>query len=226
MPPGAGSVPPASPSMPAHFMLAPAPFDPPGTAVTARGRAGGRSVTSWAMALMAFGICVGLGAFAVTRGNAGAMETGAAFVDPSRAGGKAAAATPPATPVPVPVEAPSTVGVPPVAVPAVTAAAMAEPATAAPVAAPVVAAPVVAAAPVAAAPVAAPPGQRAPVAFAAAAPPAVRAPAAPVARPAPEPPAPKTAAKGGRPGKGEAAVDEEQKKALKALQESQLETPF
>jgi hypothetical protein len=150
------------------------------------------------MALMAFGICVGLGAFAVTRSNAGVMETGAAFVDPSRAGGKAAAATPPATPVPVPVETPSNVGVPPVAVPAVTAVAPA-------------------------APVAAAPAPRAPVPVAAAAPPAVRA---PVARPAPEPPAPKTAAKGGKPGKGEAAVDEEQKKALKALQESQLETPF
>ena len=90
-------------SMPAHFMVPQPPYsdarmDPPGTAVTARTRVAGRPAMSWAMAVMAFGLFVGVGAFAVMKGNGGEsfMETSASFVDPARAGAapvaKAAAA--------------------------------------------------------------------------------------------------------------------------------------
>ena len=63
-----GSVSVAPQSMPAHFMVPQAPYsdariDPPGTAITARTRAAGRPAMSWAVALMAFGLFVGVGAF-------------------------------------------------------------------------------------------------------------------------------------------------------------------
>lgn len=251
-----------SQSLPAHFMVPQAPYsdgriDPPGTAVTARMKAAGRPAMSWAMALAAFGVFVAIGAAVVMQGNGnGVAETGASFVDPSRAaGGKAAtaaaaAAAQPAaaTPTPVPVagnEQPADrVGVPPVAVPA----------TPPPVATEAVAAPVVTTPPPPAAPVAAASAGPVPAAAAvavaparpAAAPVAAAAPAArpqpaPVARPvrpAPAPVAEETPVaaapvkpvKGAKPGakgaSGDSAVDEEQRKALKALQESQLETPF
>jgi hypothetical protein len=262
VPSGSVSVPGVSmsQSLPAHFMVPQAPYsdgriDPPGTAVTARTKVAGRPATSWAMAVAAFGLFVGLGAVAVMQGNGnGFAETGASFVDPSRAaGGKAAvaAAAQPAaaTPTPVPVAAndqaggADRVGVPPVAVPA------APP----PVATDTVAAPAVTTPAVAAAPAAAPAAPAAPAVAAAPARPAAApvAVAAPVARPQPAPvsrpvrpvPAPAPAAeeapvaaapakpaKGAKPGakggSGDSAVDEEQRKALKALQESQLETPF
>jgi len=243
------------PSMPAHFMVPQAPYsdgrmDPPGTAVTARTKVGGRPAVSWAIALAAFGLFVGVGAVAVMHGNDGFTETSASFVDPSRAAGpgKGAAAqlaapiTPVALVTPVAVTAEAPVGVPPVAVPA------AVPAVAAATGAAEVAAPVVTTPP---APVAPPPaGGVAAVPVVAAAPAAPVAPAVTVAvaprpatqrpafvpqRPAtrPVPPPEEVAAKpakpvkpaGAKPG-GDSAVDEEQRKALKALQESQLETPF
>ena len=229
------------PSMPAHFMVPQTPYsegrmDPPGTAVTARTTVVGRPAMSWAMALMAFGLFVGVGAFAVMRGNAdGLAETSASFVDPARAGAgapKAAAAAP------KPVEAPVVVALPGVVVPAV-------PGTVVPVAAPTVAvtAPASVTAPVAVAPpapvvVAPPPAAVAaspapkPVVVQHAAPrPFVRpapAPAPAAEEPtaaAPRPAGRKPAVAGGKPA-GDQSVDEEQKKALKALQESQLESTF
>jgi hypothetical protein len=203
-------------SMPAHFMTAHAPYsdarvDPPGTAVTSRMKVGGRPAMSWALALAAFGIFVGVGAVAVLNGNDGAKETSASFVDPSRAGGNAArnaaaaqAATPTPTGVPVANGTPAAnepapaVGVPAVAVPAAAAPAAATDTVAAPSvttpAVAVAAAPapapttaIAAAAPAAAAPAPAP----RPAAVAAAAPrPAAAAPAAaprPSPRPAPQP---------------------------------------
>lgn len=265
VPSGSVSVPGVAmpPSMPAHFMVPQAPYsdgriDPPGTSVTSRTKVAGRPAASWAIALAAFGLFVGVGAVAVMNGNdqGGLMETGASFVDPSRANAanKAAAAAhaaPAAAPTAVPVaggDQPTTVGVPPVVVPA------AAPASTEAVAAPVVTTPAAAAPPAAApaAPAAAAPA--APVAAAAtgktsapvaAAAPAAPRPAAPApvarpTRPAPQPaeepvavaPPPPKGTKGAKPaagakgGSGDSAVDEEQRKALKALQESQLETPF
>jgi hypothetical protein len=246
--------------MPAHFMVPQAPYsdgrmDPPGTAVTARTKVGGRPAMSWAIALAAFGLFVGVGAVAVMHGNDGFTETSASFVDPSRAAGAKAMApgvaagqlAAPPTPVPVAADPPAVVGVPPVAVPAVPAVAAVAP-TAEVAAAPVVTTPPAPVAPVAPVPA----GGAAAVAVAV---PVVAATAAPVAptatvavapkptahhntfvpqRPPPKP-AEEVAAKPARPVKpaagsgkpgGDSAVDEEQRKALKALQESQLETPF
>jgi hypothetical protein len=241
------------PSMPAHFMVPQAPYsdariDPPGTAVTARTRVAGRPASSWALALAAFGIFVGVGAVAVMNGNdnAGLMETSASFVDPSRAGAaKAAAAVqaPPAAVAPtgVPVAAADQAATPaPVAVPMAAPASTEAPAVAVAAAPAVAVAPVVPAAPavaVAVPVVAAPPAAPAATVAAAPAPKPVAAPRpAPVSRPArtqaDEPvaaapkAAPKPAAKSSSKGSGDSAVDEEQRKALKALQESQLETPF
>ena len=261
VPSGSVSVPGVAmtPSMPAHFMVPQAPYsdariDPPGTSVTSRTKVAGRPAASWAIALAAFGLFVGVGAVAVMNGNdqGGLIETGASFVDPSRANvaSKAAAAAqaaPAAAPTVVPVAGvqPTTVGVPPVAVPA------AAPASTEAVAAPLVTTPAAAALPAAAAPAAAPaapatvaaaPTGRPAPPMAAAAPAAPRPAAAPAARPtrpAPQPeepvaaaPTPAKGTKGAKPaagakgGSGDSAVDEEQRKALKALQESQLETPF
>jgi hypothetical protein len=254
VPSGSVSVPGVSmpPSMPAHFMMAQAPYsdgriDPPGTAVTSRTKIGGRPAMSWALALAAFGLFVGVGAVAVMNGNEGFKDASASFVDPSRAaGGKAAAAAPgaPAAPTPVAVanEPPTTVGVPPVAVPP------APPGAAAPAAPEAVAAPVVttpAAPPPAAAAPAAPtavaaatpaPATPAParVAAAPAAPRPAPAPAPRAPKPAPQPasdettaaaPAPKPA-KGGKGAAKGGEMDDETKKALDELQKAQLERSF
>ncbi|MBX3188473.1 MAG: hypothetical protein KF819_15770 [Labilithrix sp.] len=250
------SVPPSAlgpQSMPAHFMVPQAPYsdarlDPPGTAVTARTKVKGRPAMSWAVALLTFGLFVGVGAVAVMRGNAeGFVETSASFVDPSRAA-KAAAAAPPAadpTPTPVPAEtvaAPTVavVGVPPVVVPPAPTNDPNAPPAAPPAAAPEAPPAVVAASP-AAAPAAAPtthahaaPAQpKQPVAAAPAPRPAAAAPAPRPARPAPAPvaeePAAAKPAKPGKPApaaKGDPDLEAEQKKALKALQDSQLESTF
>jgi hypothetical protein len=235
-------------SMPAHFMVPQPPYsdgriDPPGTAVSSRGKSAGRSGMSWAMALAAFGIFVGIGAVAVMNSHAdGVMETSASFVDPSRAAAKAPGAqpAPPAaapTAVPVAAEPPAAVGVPPVAIPAT------PPAEAAPAPA-VAAAPAAATAPaatVAAAPAAAP-AAPATTAAAATAKPAAPVAAAPQQRPAPvaaapvtrpvrpapaeEPAAAAKPTKPTKPGKGGGEVDDETKKALDELQKAQLERSF
>ncbi len=235
------------PSMPAHFMVPQPPYsdariDPPGTAVTARTKVAGRPAMSWAMAVMSFGLFVGVGAFAVMKGNGseGFMETSASFVDPARAGAApaakaaAAAALTAPTPTPAPIapsapEQPSLVGVPGVAVPAAGAAA-------APPAATAVAGTATPAVPPAPATTTPPPA-----AVAAVTPPAPTAkrphfvrpqPAAedpPPARPAPvavAPPAttkPPKAPRGTPAAGGNSPTDEEQRAALKALQDSQLE---
>ncbi len=255
VPSGSVSVPGVSmsQSMPAHFMVPHAPYsdariDPPGTVVTSRMKVAGRPATSWAMALAAFGIFVGVGAAAVLNGNDGMKETSASFVDPSRAAGgpgarNAAGAQPavPGAPTAVPVvganDQPATVGVPPVAVPAATEAAAAPVVTTHAPAVPAATVPpagMLAAAP---APVAAPPAR--PAAVAAAAPRAAAPAAAPRApRPAPQaaaaaddaPVAAAPAAKSGKGGKGAAKpggdMDDETKKALDELQKAQLERSF
>lgn len=252
VPSGSVSVPGVSmsQSMPAHFMVPHAPYsdariDPPGTAVTSRMKVAGRPATSWAMALAAFGIFVGVGAAAVLNGNDGMKETSASFVDPSRAAGgpgaRNAAGAQPATPgafTAVPVvganDQPATVGVPPVAVPAATEAAAAPVVTTHAPAATAPPAGMLAAAP---APAAAPPAR--PAAVAAAAPRAAAPAAAPRApRPAPQaaaaaddaPVAAAPAAKSGKGGKGAAKpggdMDDETKKALDELQKAQLERSF
>jgi hypothetical protein len=233
-------------AMPAHFMgaqlaHADARIDPPATAVSAstRPRARGRSAMSWAVALAAVGLGVGVAAMAAgarAPGRGGLLAAGASLVDPSRAGAdKAALAVPAAAPSPSPVP----VSVPPVAVPGAPAAVTAEPAASAPPpSGPIVIAPVIA--PVAPAPpgkAASAPGGK--VAAAQVVAPPARATASsstPAARPVRSVSAeePVVAAKVAKPSKlgagaaakGDSAVDEEQKKALKALQESQLETPF
>ena len=252
VPSGSVSVPGVSmsQSMPAHFMVPHAPYsdariDPPGTAVTSRMKVAGRPATSWAMALAAFGIFVGVGAAAVLNGNDGMKETSASFVDPSRAAGgpgarNAAGAQPatPGAPTAVPVvganDQPATVGVPPVAVPAAAEAPAAPVVTTHAPAATVPPAGMLAAAP---APAAAPPAR--PAAVAAAAPRAVAPAAAPRApRPAPQaaaaaedaPVAAAPPAKSGKGGKGAAKpggdMDDETKKALDELQKAQLERSF
>ncbi len=249
-------------SMPAHFMVPQPPYsdgriDPPGTAVTARTKVAGRPAMSWAMAVMAFGLFVGVGAFAVMKGNGseGFMETSASFVDPARAGAApaakaAAAAAAPVAPTPVPVaamgaEQPSMVGVPGVAVPAPAVAGAAGTTGAAGA---VTTAPVAGAAGAAGATgaIVAPTTPAAPApAVAAITPPAATTarrphfrpstPAAdepaPTAKPAPvaATPAPATAkprggaGPKGAPANGNSPTDEEQRAALKALQDSQLE---
>ncbi len=244
VPSGSVSVPGVSmpASMPAHFMVPQPPYsdgriDPAGTAISVRGKGAGRSGMSWAMALAAFGLFVGVGAVAVVNGNAdGVIETSASFVDPSRAaGGKAAGAQPPAAaPIGVAVAAdPSpVVAVTPVAVPAAAAPAVAIGVAVAAAAPPAAAVPAVAPpTPVAAAAAAPAPRPAAPVA-AAAQPRQAPVAAAPVSRPvrqapvaaAEEPAAAKPVkpAKGGKGGE----VDDETKKALDELQKAQLERSF
>lgn len=258
------SVPGMATSMPAHFMVPQAPYsdarvDPPGTAVTARTKVRGRAPMSWAVALLAFGVFVGVGWVAVQRGGVGGLETTASFVDPAKAGAPKAAAAPanPAPqPAPVNTDQPTSVSVPGVAVPAAPPAPPAADTNAAPAAAAPAAPPPAAAAP-AAAPAtvaAATPAPATPAAtttsttkrphFAAAPAPAPAPtekpekpakptkPSAAVAAAAAEEastPAPPKAGKGGKPapaGKGGGEVDEETKKALEALQKSQLESSF
>lgn len=237
--PGVG-VPPHS--MPAHFMVPHPPYsdarmDPPGAAVSSRHTLRGRPAASWAVVLAVFGLFVGVGTVAVMNGNddAGLLETSASFVDPARANGPKAVAAAPSTLVPSPSSVPianavvatpaeQPVGVPPVVVPPP---APVPPETvAAPTpAVPVLGAPEVAAAaarPAAAETVASPAPARPAVAAVARAP---RSAEEPVAAATPTPRSAKPPRPPGK-GSGDSAVDEEQRKALKALQESQLETPF
>lgn len=174
-------VPPAPASVPAHFMTPQAPYsaDPPGTAVTSNSRVVGRPATSWAVALLACGLFVGVAAVAVMQSSESVADTTASFVDPSRAPRsnsaqqqqqqqQAAPPTPvPVTPAAVPVPDPNApaglIGASPVAPPPVAppAAPPEDPAAQVPVAAPV-AAPI-ATAPVVTAPVVTPPVATAPV---------------------------------------------------------------
>ncbi|MEZ4258003.1 MAG: hypothetical protein R3B36_02980 [Polyangiaceae bacterium] len=200
----------AAPSVPAHFMVPQAPYsdgriDPPPTYVTARGAAAGRPAASWALALLAAGLFVGLAAIVVARNaNPALADTSASFVDPSRAPGTpraaAAAMAPPVQPTPQPVAAPA--APPPAAAPVPAVAGTTPPAVGAapPVGAPAVAepptpppaAPTVAAAP--AAPGAPPPVGAGPIG---AAPPTASPPVAaaspPAAKPAPAPAKPASA---------------------------------
>ena len=247
VPSGSVSVPGVSmpASMPAHFMVPQPPYsdgrmDPAGTAISVRGKGAGRSGTSWAMALAAFGLFVGVGAFAVVNGNAdGVIETSASFVDPSRAaGGKAAGGQPPAaapTGVAVAADPSPAVSVTPVAVPAAAAPAVATGVAVGAAAPPAAAVPAIAppTPPVAAA-AAAPVAAQRPAAPVAAAPQPRQAPvaAAPVSRPvrqapvaAAEEPAAAKPVKPGKGGKG-GEVDDETKKALDELQKAQLERSF
>lgn len=116
-----GSVPGVANSMPAHFHVPHAPYsdgrmDPPGTSVTARHKVSGRPASAWAIALVAAGLFVGVGAVAVMQSNDSLMDTTASFVDPSRAakGAPASAAQPGADPSQ---GAPTTAGAPTVVVP-------------------------------------------------------------------------------------------------------------
>lgn len=92
------SSPPGAPgSAPAHFMTPQNGRypDPPGTAVTSGHRVpSGRPAASWAVALLACGLFVGVAAVAVTQGSETAADTTASFVDPSRTTAKVAAAQP------------------------------------------------------------------------------------------------------------------------------------
>ena len=91
-------------AVPAHFQV-PHGIDPPGTSVTARHKTPGRPASAWAIALVAAGLFVGVGAVAVMQSNDSLMDTTASFVDPSRAGAKdpRAGAAPVAEPTPQPV---------------------------------------------------------------------------------------------------------------------------
>lgn len=237
---GPGSMP---GSMPAHFMVPHAPYsdartDPPATSVTARTKVAGRPAMSWAVALLAFGLFVGVGAVALMAGREGIVETTASFVDPSRAGAKQAAAQPP--PAAQPATDENKVAVPGVAVPA--AAPTTPPATTAAPAAPPVAANPAPAAPAAAAtndmkaekkteeakaekkstPA---PRWTPPPRAAAPAPKPVEKDEVASSAPAEKKPA-KATAKPATASKGGSDVDEETKKALEALQKSQLESSF
>jgi hypothetical protein len=173
-------VPPAPASVPAHFMTPQAPYsDPPGMAVTNNSRVVGRPTISWAAALLACGLFVGVAAVAVMQTSESVADTTASFVDTSRAprsnGGHqqhqqhAAPPTPvPVTPAGVPLADPNApaglIGASPVAPPPVAppAARPEDPGPQAPVAAPVASAPAVTP-PVATAPVVTPPVATAPV---------------------------------------------------------------
>jgi hypothetical protein len=223
------AVPPSS--MPAHFMTPQAPYsnpDPPGTSVTSGHRVSGRPAVSWAAALLACGLFVGVAAVAVMQSSDAVADTTASFVDPARAPLKNAGAAPVApTPVPMtnnglpvaPQPPSNVVAPPPVQAPPPTALAPTAPASGMSVGGFSVVggfAPV-AVASTAAAPKASPPkaAWRAP------------APAAPKAAPAKapaltasnddEPKKDPKKKKGGEP-------DDETKKALEALQKAQLES--
>jgi hypothetical protein len=70
---------------PAHFRTPSVPMDPPGTAITQNTRVSGRPAMSWAAALLACGLFVGVAAVAVLQSSDAVAETTASFVDPSRA---------------------------------------------------------------------------------------------------------------------------------------------
>lgn len=254
IPSGSVSVPGvAPPSMPAHFMNSSYSssahvVDPPGTSVTQRNRVAGRPAMSWAAALLAFGLFVGVGAVAVMQSNGGLADTSASFVDPSRAPG-ARPAAPPAAPAPSPVAA-DTATVAPAATtpPVVTPPVTPPPAAANPYAAPAaqpggligVGTPSPAAAPPETKPADAKPAdtktadakpadtkKTAPRTY-------YRPSAAPPPKPASEEsaPAPVAAAEPKKPPpaaptkKGGKGDDDEMKKALEQLQKSQLESTF
>ena len=171
-----------SASMPAHFMVPQAPYsdgrmDPPGASITNRHKVSGRPTTSWAVALLAFGLFVGVGAVAAMQQNNGVMDTTASFVDPARAQQQPQAQAQGGAVQNAPVNAPVNGAQPPA--PVVTAPVVATPNAAAP------------GAPVAAAAAPAPAGE------AAAAPTgAVLGASAPPAAPAPAPADPKEAKEG------------------------------
>ena len=193
-----------SAAVPAHFMTPQAPYsDPPATAVTSGHKVSGRPATSWAIALLACGLFVGVAAVAVMHGNDSVADTTASFVDPSKAPKAAAQPAAPMQPTPVPAAAPETENAastanaqaaPPVASPEAPPPGLigASPVAPPPVASPEVAAPeqpAVAAAPAAATATTAttPPAPTQGVAFApVAVPPSAPAPK-PVATPAPPP---------------------------------------
>jgi hypothetical protein len=234
---GYAPLPGISPAMPAHFRTPQAPqSDPPGMAVTSANRVAGRPAISWAAALLACGLFVGVAAVAVMQSSDSVADTTASFVDPARAPVKNAPAAAQPTPVPVNAQgAPAAPGDPNAAnhpsnaapganglIGASPVPAPAQPPPAEPAVAPVVttpAPPAVAAAPPAAAPAAA----KKPVfswkpAAPAAAPP--RAPAKVAVEKSPDD-EPKKGAAGKKKG-GE--TDDETKKALEALQKAQLES--
>jgi hypothetical protein len=92
--PGAYRAAPTS-QVPAHFATPRVPYngDPPGTAITAAHPVG-RTTSSWAIALLAFGLFVGVLAIAALQGSDSVADTTASFVDPSRAPSKSAGAVP------------------------------------------------------------------------------------------------------------------------------------
>lgn len=108
-PPQHMSVPPPG-MMPAHFrmaqtgaihgVMAAAQVDPPGTAVTSNTRVSGRPAMSWAAALAACGVFVGVVAVAILQRTDSAPDTQAAFVDPAHTAKVPGASDPnaPATP--------------------------------------------------------------------------------------------------------------------------------
>lgn len=225
-----------SSSMPAHFMVPQAPYsgmDPPGTAVTSGHKVYARPATSWAVALLAFGLFVGVGAIAVMQSGSSVADTTASFVNPSIAAQKAAAAQQPGAPMPMPVQAPTEaprVGDPNAAPPGLIGAspqAMTSPVAAGPVQQGV--------APAQTAATAAPPAAHEPKAKPptfAAAPPRTAPPPKPEAKPEPKPeprqtakaePPPKDSGRG-KPAAGKGDTDEETRKALEALQKAQLES--
>lgn len=225
-------------STPAHFMVPQVPYSDVHIPV-ASSRAG-RSTLSWAAVVLGVGVVLGASAFGVMRGGKlEALSAIASFVDPSRVpGGPSAVAAAPADPVTVavPIVSAPVVMMPaasPVVAPAAEVPAAAAPAAAAtPVAAaasPVMAQPEAAAAKGTPQTVAAGPAAPARVAPPAPAPRAVSRPApepvaaAPVVKPAPPRAKPVVSA---APVKPSSDVDDEQRKALKALQESQLESTF
>jgi hypothetical protein len=209
--------------MPAHFVTPQAPYsDPPGTAVTSGHHLAGRPAVSWAAALLACGLFVGVAAVAVTQGSDSVADTTASFVDPSRVPMKANANTqPPVPPTPVPV-APQ--GVPPVDPNAPQGLIGASPVPPSPDQAGAAAnAPVVGGfAPVAVKRAA--PQWKAAAAAAPAAKPAAKASAAPAAAPAAADDDAKEAKKETKKKKGADSADDETKKALEALQKAQLES--
>lgn len=238
------SSPPSAPgSAPAHFMTPQGRYnDPPGTAVTSGHRvASGRPAASWAVALLACGLFVGVAAVAVTQGSENAADTTASFVDPSRAPAKAAAMQP-AAPAPVAQPQPQqggVIGASPVQEPAPAASVFGSApsaVTAQPVQQPVASAAIPAGgvlggfAPVAVSnpPASAPATTTAKVEKAEK--PEPKPAAKPVWHAAPRPaaPAPKVAAASDEPKepkkKPAAAPDDETKKALEALQKAQLES--
>ena len=237
------SSPPAASSAPAHFMTPQNGryADPPGTAVTSGHRVpSGRPAASWAVALLACGLFVGVAAVAVTQGSEAAADTTASFVDPSRTPMKVAAARPaPQTPAPQQAAASQqggVIGASPVQDPA-PAPTMPGVFGSMPAAAPAAAAPAAPSGAIASGGVL---GGFAPVAVAPTAAPVAAKPEAKEAKPAPRPawhPAPRPAAakvatneeaKEPPPAKkkpaSNAAPDDETKKALEALQKAQLES--